>query len=100
MELRAVIEGLKALTEPCKVEIYSDSKYVVDAFNKSWIDGWMKKDWKNSQKKPVKNKDLWQDLIESLKDHQVTWNWVKGHSGDHYNERADQLATGAIDKFV
>ncbi|MBP3457685.1 MAG: ribonuclease HI [Lachnospiraceae bacterium] len=97
MELMAVIVGLEALNRPCEVELYSDSKYVIDAFEKNWVDAWLKNGWKNSQKKPVKNIDLWKRLLEAKKQHQVHFNWVKGHAGHPENERCDRLATSAAD---
>lgn len=97
MELMAVIIGLEALTKPCEVEIYSDSKYVIDAFNQHWVDSWLRNGWKNSQKKPVKNIDLWKRLLEAKKRHQVRFIWVKGHAGHPENERCDTLATTAAD---
>ena len=97
MELMAVIAGLEALNRPCQVELYSDSKYVIDAFEKNWVDSWLKNGWKNSQKKPVKNIDLWKRLLEAKKQHQVQFHWVKGHAGHPENERCDKLATGAAD---
>lgn len=97
MELMAVIVGLEALNRPCEVELYSDSKYVIDAFEKKWVDSWLKNGWKNSQKKPVKNIDLWKRLLEAKKQHQVHFNWVKGHAGHPENERCDRLATSAAD---
>lgn len=96
MELMAVIVGLEALNRPCQVEIYSDSKYVTDAFNKHWIESWLKKNWKGSSG-PVKNVDLWKRLLKAKEPHQVTFIWVKGHDGHVYNERCDALATGAAD---
>ena len=93
MELTAVIEGLKALKEPCEVMVYSDSAYVVNAFNSNWIEGWQKNNWKNSKKEPVANRELWEELIELTKVHSVTFNKVKGHAGDKYNEICDTLAT-------
>ena len=91
MELMAVIEGLKALTViPCDVCVVSDSKYVVDAFEKNWISGWQKRQWKN-----VKNPDLWKQLIVLVDKHKVTWQWIKGHAGHAENERCDQLAVRA-----
>ena len=96
MEMTAVIEGLKALKEPCKVTVYSDSAYVVNAFNNNWIEGWIKKGWKNSQKEEVKNKELWEELIKLTEIHEVTFIKVKGHSDNEYNNRCDELATGAI----
>lgn len=97
MELLAVIMGLEALKRPCKVTVYSDSQYVVNAFNQHWIEGWLKRGWKNSNKKPVKNKDLWQRLLKAKEPHAVTFEWVKGHAGHPENERCDELATTAAD---
>ena len=97
MELTAVIKGLQALKEPCIVELYSDSKYLVDAFNQHWVDGWLKRGWKNSSKEPVKNIDLWQRLLRAKAQHQVKFTWVKGHAGHPENERCDRLATTAAD---
>ena len=97
MELSAVIAGLEALNRPCVVEIYSDSKYVVDAFNQHWIDGWLKKGWKRGKNEPVKNVDLWKRLLAAKEKHQVTFHWVKGHAGHPQNERCDELATTAAD---
>ena len=98
MELMAVIAGLEALTKPCRVEIVSDSKYVTDAFNKKWIDGWLKKGWKRGKNEPVKNTDLWKRLLKAKEPHQVTFIWVKGHDGHPENERCDTLATTAADE--
>lgn len=95
MELLAVIVGLEALKKPCNVTIYSDSKYVVDAFNNKWIDGWIAKGWKTAGKTPVKNVDLWKRLLEAKKQHNVEFIWVKGHAGHEYNERCDSLAVAA-----
>lgn len=97
MELMAVIVGLEALNRPCEVEVISDSKYVTDAFNQHWVDGWLKNNWKNSTKKPVKNIDLWQRLLKAKEPHQVVFTWVKGHDGHPENERCDKLATTAAD---
>ena len=96
MELMAVIAGLEALTKPCEVEVISDSKYVTDAFNKNWIDGWLRKNWKGASG-PVKNVDLWKRLLKAKAPHQVSFTWVKGHAGHPENERCDMLATGAAD---
>ena len=96
MEITAVLEGLKALKKPCKVKIYSDSAYVVNAFNQKWIYGWLKNGWKNASKEPVKNKELWQELYELTKKHEVTFIKVKGHADNKYNNRCDELARGAI----
>ncbi len=97
MELMAVIAGLEALNRPCWVTVYSDSKYVVDAFNQRWIDGWIKKGWKRGKNEPVKNIDLWKRLLKVKEPHAVTFCWVKGHDGHPQNERCDALATSAAD---
>ena len=97
MELMAVIAGLEALNRPCEVELYSDSKYVVDAFNQHWNDGWLKKGWKRGKNEPVKNVDLWKRLLAAKAQHQVRFIWVKGHDGHPQNERCDTLATTAAD---
>ena len=98
MELTAVIEGLKMLKFPCKVSLYSDSAYVVNAFEQKWIYGWMKNGWKTSGKTPVKNKVLWQQLYSLTKEHEVTFIKVKGHSDNEYNNRCDELARNEISK--
>lgn len=97
MELMAAIVGLEALIKPCQVELYSDSQYLVKAFNDRWINSWLKNNWRNSKKEPVKNVDLWQRLLKAMEPHQVTYIWVKGHAGHPGNERCDQLATMAAD---
>ena len=97
MELMAAIVGLEALNRPCQVELYSDSKYLTDAFNQHWIDGWVKKGWKRGKNEPVKNVDLWKRLLKAKEPHRVTFIWVKGHDGHPQNERCDTLATGAAD---
>ena len=97
MELMAVIVGLEALTKPCNVTLVSDSKYVTDAFNQHWVEGWIKKGWKRGKNEPVKNVDLWKRLLEAMKLHNVTFKWVKGHNGHPLNERCDFLATSAAD---
>ena len=97
MELMAVIAGLEALNRPCQVDLFSDSKYVVDAFNQKWIDGWIKKNWNRGKSGPVKNIDLWKRLLKAKEIHQVTFHWVKGHDGHPQNERCDELATAAAD---
>jgi ribonuclease HI len=97
MELTAVIEALKLLKFQCNVSLYSDSAYVVNAFNQKWIYGWMKNGWKNASKEPVKNKELWQELYDLTKFHNVTFIKVKGHSDNEYNNRCDELARNAID---
>lgn len=96
MELTAVIEALKLLKRPCKVDLYSDSAYVVNAFLQNWIWGWIKNNWKNSNKEEVKNKELWQELLGLTKVHDVTFHKVKGHSDNKYNNRCDELARNAI----
>lgn len=96
MEITAAIEGLKMLKYKCDVEIYSDSAYVVNAFNNKWIYGWMKNNWINSNKEPVKNKELWQELYSLVKKHEVKFIKVKGHSDNKYNNRCDELARNAI----
>ncbi len=97
MELMAAIAGLEALTKPCDVTLYSDSKYLTDAFNQNWVGSWLRNGWKNSQKQPVKNVDLWKRLLAAANPHQVTYVWVKGHAGHPENERCDFLATTAAD---
>lgn len=97
MELMAAIAGLEALKKPCDVELYSDSKYLTDAFNCHWIENWIQKGWKRSSKEPVKNVELWKRLLKAMQPHQVTFIWVKGHDGHALNERCDRLATSAAD---
>jgi ribonuclease HI len=99
MEILAAIEGLAALTEPCSVELFTDSKYVMDGITQ-WIKNWKKNNWKTAAKKDVKNKELWQKLDHLISKHQVQWHWVKGHSGDAGNETADLLANKGIDSIV
>lgn len=95
MELLAAIVGLEALRIPCDVELTSDSKYLVDAFNQKWVDGWVKKGWKGANKQPVKNQDLWKRLLEAKKNHNVKFIWVKGHNGHEFNERCDEMAVAS-----
>lgn len=97
MELMGVIAALEALNRPCTVTLYSDSKYVVDAFNQHWVDSWIRKGWKRGKNEPVKNVDLWQRLLKAKAPHQVHFMWVKGHDGHPQNERCDELATTAAD---
>ncbi|ANU08593.1 ribonuclease HI [Paraurantiacibacter namhicola] len=99
MEMSAVLHALNALTEPCDVTVYSDSKYVIDGMTK-WIHGWKKRGWVNASKKPVRNADLWHDLIEAVRPHRVSWQWVKGHAGHAENERVDRLASDAADEIA
>lgn len=97
MELMAVIVGLRQLNRPCEVTIYSDSKYVIDAFNQHWVDNWQAKGFKKADGKPVKNPDLWKVLIAEVAKHEISFVWVKGHDGHLENERCDTLATTAAD---
>ena len=92
-----VIVAFEALNRPCDINLYSDSKYVIDAFNQHWIESWQKKGWKKSDRQPVKNVDLWKRLLEAKNPHNVTFHWVKGHDGHPQNERCDTLATTAAD---
>ncbi len=95
MELMGVIAGLESLLKPCDVEVVSDSKYVTDAFNRKWIDGWIQRGWKRADKKPVLNVDLWERLLRAMKPHNVTFTWVKGHNDHPENERCDKMAVEA-----
>lgn len=97
MEMTAVIRGLTALIEPCQVTIYTDSRYVIDGMTK-WIHGWQKRGWINASKKPVRNADLWHELIEAVTAHDITWEWVRGHSGHPENERVDRIASDAAER--
>ena len=94
MEMTAVIRALDALIEPCEVNLYTDSKYVMDGMTK-WVHGWRKKGWINASKQPVRNADLWHELIASGERHRINWNWVRGHNGHPENERVDRLASDA-----
>ena len=100
MELTAVIEGLRALKEPCRVELYSDSKYVIDALEKGWAVGWQKRGWVKSDKSPALNPDLWETLLALCKQHSVTCHWVKGHAQNEKNNRCDELAVAESRKFL
>lgn len=99
MELLAAISGLEALKEPCRVTLYSDSKYVVDAFLEGWVESWRSHGWKRGRDE-LKNPDLWQRLYDLTKRHEVNFIWVKGHDGHAYNERCDALATSFADSFL
>ena len=98
MELMAAIEALAALRQPCNVQLHTDSTYVLKGVTE-WLANWQKRGWKTASKKPVKNVDLWQKLNAEIARHQINWQWVKGHSGDPGNERADQLANRGIDEL-
>ncbi|NNF51537.1 MAG: ribonuclease HI [Gammaproteobacteria bacterium] len=98
MELTAAIEGLRALRRSCKVELYTDSRYVMQGITE-WLEGWKARGWKTSGRKPVKNRDLWQLLDEECQRHEISWHWVRGHTGHEGNERADALANLGIDKL-
>lgn len=99
MEMRAIIEALHGLKRPCKVTIYSDSALIINAFQQGWIEGWKRRGWKKADKKPVENMDLWQDMLDAMKPHEVSWVKVKGHSGIPLNERVDKLAVAAAATF-
>lgn len=96
MELLAAIRALSALREPCEVRLYSDSAYLVNAFQKHWLDAWQRKNWLKSDKKPVENQDLWRELLRLSAIHRVEWLKVKGHADNPYNNRCDELARGEI----
>jgi len=97
MEMMAVIEALRQLKRPCKVTLYTDSRYVMRGMTE-WISGWIRRNWINSQKKPVVNRDLWEKILELSKPHQIQWKWVRGHTGHPENERCDRLARNALEK--
>lgn len=99
MELTAVIEGLKALKEPCKVKCITDSKYICDAVNKHWLESWQKKSWKKADGKPVLNPDLWIEFVKLITLHDVSFEWIKGHAGHEQNELCDSLAVAESQKF-
>lgn len=100
MELTAVIMALNALNQPCEVKLTTDSKYVCDAINKSWVYSWEKNGWKKSDKKPALNVDLWKELLSLLEKHEVEFIWVKGHNGHKYNEICDALAVKEYQKYL
>ena len=99
MELTAVIEALGRLKEPCRVDLYSDSKYVIDALQKGWVYSWQKRGWIKADKKPALNRDLWEQLLPLLERHEVRFHWVKGHADNEKNSRCDQLAVAESKKF-
>ena len=92
--------GLEALVKPCSVDVWSDSQYVIKAFNDHWIDGWIKRGWKKADGKPVLNEELWKRLLLAAEPHEIAWHWVKGHDGHPENERCDALATAAADALL
>jgi ribonuclease HI len=96
MELRAAIAALELLSEPCNVELHSDSKYLIDAIQQNWLDGWKRRGWRTAGKQAVKNQDLWQRLMDAMGPHRIHWHWVKGHAGHRENERCDELANQAV----
>lgn len=100
MELTAVISALRALKEPCAVELYSDSRYVIDALSKGWAYGWRRKGWIKSDKKPALNPDLWGELLDLCAVHEMSYHWVKGHAENEYNNRCDALAVAEREKFA
>jgi ribonuclease HI len=100
MELRAVIEGLRALTRPCRVRIQCDSAYVVNAHRQGWLRNWQRNGWRTAARKPVENQDLWQDLLAAEEPHEIIWELVKGHAGHELNERADVLAVLARERVA
>ncbi|MEX0895248.1 MAG: ribonuclease HI, partial [Balneolaceae bacterium] len=99
MEMRAVIEAMKKLKKPCHVKIHSDSSLIVNAFQQDWIDNWQKKGWRKADKKPVENKDLWEEMLKAMKPHRVEWIKVKGHADNELNNRVDRLAVEASRKY-
>lgn len=99
MELLAVIEALKMLKRPCVVVVHTDSQYVQKGMNE-WIENWKRRNWRTANKKPVKNADLWQELDALAQQHQLSWQWVRGHAGDPGNERADDLANLGVDSML
>lgn len=100
MELLGCIKGLECLKEPCEVKVVSDSKYLCDAINQHWLESWKARGWKKADKKPVLNQELWERLDKLLTIHTVTFEWIKGHNGHHYNERCDTLAVAEYQKFL
>ncbi len=99
MELTAVIEALKALKEPCRVDLYSDSRYVIDALSKGWVWSWQKNGWRKADKKPALNVDLWEELIPLVRLHTLEYHWVRGHNDNEKNERCDRMAVEESKKF-
>ena len=100
MELTAAIEGLRALREPCRVELYTDSRYIEQAFSAGWLENWLKSGWRKSDKSPVLNRDLWEELHRLTQEHEVSFHWVRGHAENEYNNRCDKLAVEAREKLA
>ncbi len=100
MELTAALQALKALKFPCSVDLYTDSNYLRSAFERGWLNKWLKNGWKTSSKDPVLNRDLWEELLELSKVHEIKWNWVKGHADNAINNRCDALVKKARDEFL
>ncbi|MEX0648643.1 MAG: ribonuclease HI [Balneolaceae bacterium] len=99
MEMKAVIEGLRSLNKPCRVKIHSDSALIINAFTKGWIRNWQHKNWRKADKKPVENKELWEEIVQEMARHRVEWIKVKGHSNNRLNNRVDELAVRESKKF-
>ena len=97
--MMGVIAALEALRRPCQIDLYTDSQYVVNAFEKGWIRNWKKNGWKTASKEPVKNKELWERMLKAAEGHDLTFHWVRGHAGHPENERCDKLATAAADRM-
>lgn len=100
MEMRAVIEALNALNQPCHVKIHSDSALIVNAFQQGWINAWLKRGWKKANKKPVGNRDLWEEMLTAMQPHDVEWIKVRGHADNERNNRVDRLAVQASKRFL
>ncbi len=100
MELTAVAEGLESLKKACRVELFTDSAYIVNAFRQRWTDQWIRNGWKTAQKTPVRNRELWERIIRQTEIHRVSFRKVRGHAGDHHNERADALASRACENLT
>ena len=98
MELMAAIAALETLQRPCRVELFTDSQYITNTMTKGWIENWKLNSWRNGSNKPVKNRELWERLLEAAAKHRVTWNWIKGHNGHPENERCDRMAATAAEK--
>ena len=100
MELTGVIQALLALKTPCRVTVVTDSRYVIDAFKAGWLNNWLRNGWKTASKQPVKNSDLWRELMQAMEQHQVEWEWIRGHAGHVENELADSLAVEARQRLA